>query len=148
MPQPGQNPLQQEQDRMRRMHENPGDYVDFSIPWSVNLSYSLNFNKTRTRDYKRDTTIFVQSLNVSGDFSLTPKWKIGMSSGFDFVHRKLTYTTLNITRDLHCWRMSINVVPLGFYKSFSITLSPTAGILHDLRINRTRQFYDIFDATR
>jgi hypothetical protein len=146
--QPGQNPLEQEQERMRRMQENPGDYVDFSIPWSVNLSYSLNFNKTRTPDYKRDTTIFVQSLNFSGDFSLTPKWKIGMSSGIDFIHRKLTYTTLNITRDLHCWRMSISVVPLGFYKSFSITLSPTAGILHDLRINRTRQFYDIFDNTR
>lgn len=141
---PGQNPMESEQDRMRRMQSNPGDYVDFNIPWSVNLSYSLNFNKTRTPDYKRDTTIFVQSLNFSGDFSLSPKWKIGMSSGFDFVHQKLTYTTLNISRDLHCWRMTISVIPLGFYKSFSITLSPTAGILHDLRINRTRQFYDVF----
>jgi hypothetical protein len=141
---PGQNPMEAEQERMRRMHENPGDYVDFNIPWSVNLSYSLNFNKTRTPDYKRDTTIFVQSLNFSGDFSLSPKWKIGMSSGFDFIHQKLTYTTLNISRDLHCWRMTISVIPLGFYKSFSITLSPTAGILHDLRINRTRQFYDVF----
>lgn len=142
---PGENPMEQAQNRINRMNENPGDYVDFSTPWSVNLSYSLNFNKTRTPDYKRDTTIFVQSLNFSGDFSLTPKWKLGVSSGFDFVHRKLTYSTINITRDLHCWRMSINVVPLGFYKSFSITLSPSAGILHDLRINRTRQFYDIFD---
>ena len=145
---PGQNPMQLEQERLNRMHQNPGDYVDFSIPWSVNLSYSLNFNKRRTMDYKRDTTIFVQSLNFSGDFSLTPKWKLGVSSGVDFVHRKLTYTSLSITRDLHCWRMSINVIPLGFYKSFSITLSPTAGILHDLRINRNRQFYDVFDGSR
>lgn len=145
---PGENPLQQQQDLMRDMRANPGDYVDFSIPWSVNLSYSLNFNKTRTRDYKRDTTIFVQSLNFSGDFSLTPKWKIGVSSGFDFIHKRLTYSTINITRDLHCWRMSINIVPMGFYKSFSITISPTAGILHDLRINRTRQFYDIFGNRR
>ncbi|MGH2645079.1 MAG: putative LPS assembly protein LptD, partial [Chitinophagaceae bacterium] len=137
-----------EQERMRRMHENPGDYVDFNIPWSVNLSYSLNFNKTRTPDYKRDTTIFVQSLNFSGDFSLSPKWKIGMSSGFDFIHQKLTYTSLNISRDLHCWRMTVSVIPLGFYKSFSITLSPTAGILQDLRINRTRQFYDVFNSNQ
>lgn len=148
MQQPGENPMQSEQEKMRRMQENPGDYVDFSIPWSVNLSYSLNFNKTRTPDYKRDTTIFVQSLNFSGDFSLTPKWKLGVSSGIDFVHKKLTYTTLNITRDLHCWRMSISVIPMGFYKSFSITISPSSGILHDLRINRTRQFYDIFDNKR
>lgn len=145
---PGQNPMDQAQNRANRMYENPGDYVDFSIPWSVNLSYSLNFDKTRTPDYKRDTSIFVQSLNFSGNFNLSPKWQLGVSSGFDFIHKKLTYSTVSITRDLHCWRMSINVVPLGFYKSFSITLSPTSGILHDLRINRTRQFYDIFDGTQ
>ncbi len=143
-----ENPLSRTQEEMRRKRENPGDYVDFDIPWSVNLSYSLNFNKTRTPDYKRDTTIFVQSLNFSGDFSLSPKWKIGLSSGFDFIHKKLTYSTINITRDLHCWRLSINVVPMGFYKSFSITISPTSGLLHDLRINRTRQFYDVFDRNR
>ncbi|WP_344978044.1 putative LPS assembly protein LptD [Compostibacter hankyongensis] len=142
--QPGQNPLDLQQEQMRRMQENPGDFVDFDIPWSINLSYSLNFTKTRTPDYKRDTTIFAQSLNFNGDFSLTPKWKIGLSSGFDFLNKRLTYTTVNITRDLHCWRMSINIVPLGFYKSFNITLNPTAGILHDLRINRRRQFYDVF----
>ena len=141
---PGMNPLDQQQEQMRRMEENPGDYVNFDIPWSINLSYSLNFNKSRTSDYKRDTTIFAQSLIFNGDFSLTPKWKITLSSGIDVVNRKLTYTQASIVRDLHCWRMSISVVPLGFYKSFSVTLSPTAGILHDLRINRTRQFYDVF----
>ena len=141
---PGMNPLEQQQMQMQNMRQNPGDYVDFSIPWSLNMSYSLNFAKTRTLDFKRDTTVFAQSLNFSGDFSLTPKWKISMSSGFDFLHGKLTYTTASITRDLHCWRMSISVIPLGFYKSFSITISPTAGILHDLRINRTRQFYNVF----
>ncbi len=142
------NPMTNVEEQMRRKREYPGEYVDFSIPWSVNLSYSLNFNKTRTPDYKRDTTIFVQSLNFSGDFSLTPKWKVGISSGFDFIHKRLTYSTINITRDLHCWRMSISIVPMGFYKSFSITISPTSSILHDLRINRTRQFYDVFDFKR
>lgn len=144
----GNNPMNNVEEQMRRKREYPGEYVDFSIPWSLNLSYSLNFNKTRTPDYKRDTTIFVQSLNFSGDFSLTPKWKVGVSSGFDFIHKRLTYSTINITRDLHCWRMSISVVPMGFYKSFSITISPTSSILHDLRINRTRQFYDVFDFKR
>lgn len=144
----GNNPMSDVQDQMRRQREYPGDYVDFSIPWSLNLSYSLNFNKTRTRDYKRDTTIFVQSLNFSGDFSLTPKWKVGLSSGFDFINKRLTYSTINITRDLHCWRMTISVVPMGFYKSFSITISPTSSILHDLKINRTRQFYDVFENRR
>ncbi len=141
---PGTNPVQQEEDRLRRKQQNPGDYADFNIPWSLNLSYSLNFNKSRTTDYKRDTTIYAQYLNFSGDFNLTPKWKVSLTSGYDFIHGQLGYTTAAITRDLHCWRLSISVVPLGFYRSFSITLSPNAGILHDLRINRTRQFYDVF----
>src|SRR5690625_4812215 len=141
-------PMANMRDDMRRRMENPGDYVDFDIPWSLNLSYSLNFNKRRTRDYKRDTTVFAQSLNFSGDISLTPKWKISLSSGFDFIHKQLTYSTINITRDLHCWRMTISIVPMGFYKSFSISLSPTSSILHDIKINRTRQFYDVFDNQR
>lgn len=132
------------EDELRRRRENPGDYVDFDVPWSLNVSYSLNFRKSRTPDFKRDTTIYAQSLTFSGDFSLTPKWKVSMSSGFDFIHKKLTYTTLNITRDLHCWRMNISIVPMGFYKSFSISLSPTSSILRDVKINRTRQFYDVF----
>ncbi|HLR38156.1 MAG TPA: putative LPS assembly protein LptD, partial [Chitinophagaceae bacterium] len=138
------NPLDNTQEEMLRRRENPADYVDFDIPWSVNLSYSLNFRKTRTPDYKRDTTIYAQSLRFSGSFNLTPKWKVSLSSGFDFIHKKLTYTTINLTRDLHCWRMNISIVPMGFYKSFSITLSPTSALLHDLKISRNRQFYDVF----
>lgn len=135
--------LQQEQEMLARPR-NFADMVDFSIPWSLNLSYSLSFNRTRTPDYKRDTTIFNQSLIFSGDFNLTPKWKVSISSGFDFRLKQLTYTTINLTRDLHCWRMNISIIPYGFYKSFSITINPVAGVLHDLKFNRTRQFYDLF----
>lgn len=136
--------VEAQQQSLENARQVPGQNVDFSIPWQVNLSYSLNFNKARTADYRRDTTIYSQSLNFDGSFNLTPKWKITVTSGFDFLHFKLTYTTLNITRDLHCWRMNISVIPLGFYRSFSITISPTAGVLQDLRFSRTRQFYNVF----
>ncbi len=145
---PLDNTLNSPEEEARRRRENPEDYVNFDIPWSVNMSYSLNFRKTRTPDYKRDTTIYAQSLRFSGSFNLTPKWKVSLSSGFDFIHKKLTYTTINITRDLHCWRMNISIVPMGFYKSFSITISPTSNLLHDLKISRNRQFYDVFDNGR
>ncbi|MHB1922869.1 MAG: putative LPS assembly protein LptD, partial [Chitinophagaceae bacterium] len=143
--QPVDQTLNQQQQQIQRQRANPGDYANFNIPWSVNLGYSLNFQKTRTLDFKRDTVIYSQSLNFSGDFNLTPKWKISISSGFDFIHGKLNYTMVNITRDLHCWRMNISFVPNGTYKYFSITISPIAGVLHDLRFNRTRQFYDVFN---
>lgn len=136
--------LEQQQQNLVSRPRNFGDMVDFNIPWSINLSYSLNFSKGRTPDFQRDTTIYSQSLIFSGDFNLTPKWKISYSSGYDFIHKQLTYTTLNITRDMHCWRMNISIIPYGFYKSFSITINPTSSLLHDLKFNRTRQFYNVF----
>ncbi len=134
--------LQEQQRQAQMMRANPGDYVDFDIPWRLDLSYSLNYTRGRTADRLRDTTIFNQYLGFSGDFSLTPKWKIIMTSGFDFRLMQISYTNLTISRDLHCWQMSINLVPFGSYRQFSITINPKAGILRDLRVNRTRQFFD------
>lgn len=134
--------LQEQQRQAEMMRANPGDYVDFDIPWRLDLSYSLNYTRGRSADRLRDTTIFNQYLGFSGDFSLTPKWKIIMTSGFDFRLMQVSYTTLTISRDLHCWQMSINLVPFGSYRQFSITINPKAGILRDLRVNRTRQFFD------
>jgi hypothetical protein len=36
--------------------------------------------------------------------------------------------------------MAINVTPVGLYRTFSITISPKASVLQDLRINRNRSF--------
>ena len=135
--------LEEQRRQMELMRANPGDYVDFDIPWRLDLSYSLNYTRGRSQDRLRDTSIFTQGLNFSGDFSLTPKWKIIMSSGFDFRLKQISYTTLTVSRDMHCWQMSINLVPFGSYRQFSITINPKAGILRDLRVNRTRQFFDL-----
>jgi hypothetical protein len=135
--------LEEKRRQMEMMRANPGDYVDFDIPWRLDLSYSFNYSRGRTVDFLRDTTILTQFLGFNGDFSLTPKWKIIVSSGFDFRLKQISYTNLTISRDLHCWQMSINLVPFGSYRQFSITINPKAGILRDLRINRTRQFFDL-----
>lgn len=135
--------LEEQRRQAEMMRANPGDYVDFDIPWRLDLSYSLNYTRSRSVDRLRDTTIFTQYLGFSGDFSLTEKWKIIMSSGFDFLQKQISYTTLTVSRDLHCWQMSINLVPFGSYRQFSITINPKAGILRDLKINRTRQFFDL-----
>lgn len=135
--------LEEQRRQLELMRANPGEYVDFDIPWRVDLSYSFNYSRIRSIDRSRDSTQFTQYLNVNGDFSLTPKWKILLNSGFDFVNKQVAYTTLTISRDLHCWQMSINLVPFGSYRQFSITINPKAGILRDLRINRTRQFLEL-----
>ncbi|GAA0551684.1 putative LPS assembly protein LptD [Chitinophaga japonensis] len=133
---------QAQQRQLEMMRNNPGEYVDFDIPWRVDLSYSLTYSKSIIPDSGGVVVNFNQYLNFNGDFSLTPKWKVGLTSGYDFINQEIAYTNMYISRDLHCWQMSINLVPFGTFRQFSITISPKSGLLRDLRINRTRQFYD------
>jgi hypothetical protein len=80
------------------------------------------------------------SLNFNGDFSLTPKWKIGGTGFVDVAKANIQQLSMFITREMHCWQLSINVTPIGMYRSFSITVNPKSGILRDLKINRSRTF--------
>jgi hypothetical protein len=126
--------------QMEYMQRNPAEFTDFSIPWSINISYSLSFARLPQADYtfKKQVT---SSFNFNGDFSLSPKWKIGGSGFYDLNTKKLQSLTTFISRDLHCWQMSINVTPIGLYRYFNITISPKSGLLRDLKVNRTRYFY-------
>ncbi|MBW8684818.1 putative LPS assembly protein LptD [Chitinophaga rhizophila] len=135
--------FQAQQRQLEQVRRNPGEYVDFDIPWKLDLSYSLSYSNTVLPDSGGTVKTFTQYLAFNGDFSLTPKWKVGVTSGYNFIENKLAYTNMYISRDLHCWQMSINLVPIGTYRQFSITISPKSGILRDLRINRSRTFYDL-----
>lgn len=114
---------------------NASNYVDFSIPWNLSVNYSLYYTKTITETV-------TQSLNFNGDVNLTPKWKIGFTSGYDFINEDFTYTTISIYRDLHCWEMSFTWIPFGFHQSYNFQINVKASILRDLKLNRKRDWYD------
>ena len=132
-----QEQMMQQLDYIRR---NPAEFTDFNIPWSLSFSYSLSFAKMLKPDYTYKTEL-TSNFNFNGDFSLTPKWKIGANGYYDIKTMKLQSLTTFITRDLHCWQMSINVTPIGLYRFFNISINPKSGLLRDLKINRTRYFY-------
>jgi LPS-assembly protein len=122
--------------------QNPAEFADFNVPWNLSISYSLNFYSrlnSRTYKYESETN---STASINGDFNLTPRWKMGMNSYYDFKESKIQMLTMFISREMHCWQLSINVTPVGPVRSFNITVSPKSGILRDLRINRTRSFYD------
>ncbi len=129
--------IEQQMDYIRR---NPSEFVDFNIPWSINLSYSLSFSKILRRDYSGFDTRFTSSAQFNGDFSLTEKWKVGANGYFDFQTLKIPSFSMFISREMHCWQMSINVTPFGLWRSFNISIYPKSGMLRDLKINRTRTF--------
>ncbi len=115
-----------------------GGYVDFNVPWNVNIRYNLNYTKPR------DESQINQTLNFSGDMALTPNWRIQFSSGYDFKAGDFTMTNINIYRDLHCWEMRFGVVPFGSRKSWNFTIQVKASLLNDLKYHTQRSWYDNF----
>ncbi len=130
----------EQQRQMQFARANPAEFTDFNIPWSVTLSYSFNFTRVLLPDFSGYKTETFSSINFNGDFSLTDKWKVGATGYYDITRRSLQQLSTFITREMHCWQLSINVNPVGLYRSFNITISPKSGILRDLRINRSRTF--------
>lgn len=130
----------EQQRQLQFARANPAEFTDFNIPWSLTFSYSLNFSRILKPDYSGYKTETNSSLNFNGDFSLTPKWKVGATGYYDVSRQSLQQLSTFITREMHCWQLSINVTPIGLYRSFNIVFSPKSGILRDLKINRSRTF--------
>lgn len=126
------------------INENPDDYVDWSIPWSINLNY--NFTYTNDLEYSNYVKVpmktIVQTLGFSGQVNITPKWKFTFNSGWDFTQNKLSYTSVNLYRDLHCWEMRFSWIPLGTRKSWNFSINVKASILQDLKLNKKKDFRD------
>jgi hypothetical protein len=123
---------------MDYINSHPEAYVDFNIPWNLSVFYTINYS----RPDLASSEITTQSLSFNGDVSLTKKWKVSLSSGYDFTSKKMTLTSINIYRDLHCWEMRFNWVPFGFRQSFSIDINVKASVLKDLKLSRRKDWQD------
>ena len=134
------NLIADQQQLMDYMRQNPSEFVDFNIPWQVSLGYSLFFSTRLKADLSGFEKDFSSNVNFSGSFSLTPKWNFSVNGYYDFDTKQLQTFQMSINREMHCWQMSINVTPVGLYRSFNFSISPKASILQDLKINRTRSF--------
>jgi hypothetical protein len=116
--------------------KHPDTYVDFAIPWNLRLSYNVAYSRSTGK------ASVTQSANFSGDVSLSQKWKITYSAGYDFVQRQITMTTFGLSRDLHCWQMTLNWIPFGKFQSYTFNIGIKSTLLRDLKLNRTRSFTD------
>lgn len=138
----GDMPLDEYQQELSYMQNNPGEFVDFSIPWDISLSYSLRFSRIRANNNREFITDLNQDVSFNSSVNLTPKWKVGLNGFYNITNNELGTISMYLSREMHCWQMAINVSPVGKFKYFNITISPKSNILRDLKINRTRSFYD------
>ena len=119
------------------INSNMAEYIDFNVPWSVNASYNLNRRKI---GYKDPT--LTQTLTFSGDLSISEKTKLSFRSGYDFKNKMLTQTSINATRDLHCWRINFSWVPFGRFQSYNLSINAVSALLQDLKLEKSSRFFD------
>ena len=129
-------------DELKEINDHKQDYVDFNNAWSANFGYTFAYKEVYNLTLNQYSYDLVQTLNFRGSVNITKKWKIGGSTGYDFKANKLTYTSVDIYRDLHCWELMFNWIPMGFNRSYNITLRIKSPLLQDLKLNRKRNWRD------
>ncbi len=120
-------------------------YVDFNIPWSFRIDYGFKYNKNWNSTYDRRIGTITQTLAVSGMINLTPKWKVTASTGYDFQMHALSYTRVDVYRDLHCWEMSFGWVPKGGQQQWDFHINVKAALLQELKLNKKKDYRDYVD---
>ncbi len=107
------------------------EFFNAKLPWDMTLAYSLTYGNTM-----RENKIIGNSIMISANMDITPKWKGGISTGYDFVQKGVTFTQLRFERDLLSWRMDFNWTPLGTNSNWNFFIGIKSGVLSDIKWNK------------
>lgn len=109
-------------------------YMPFKMPWNITVSYGIMMAENTSAKINVKTMRYpyklTQNMNLSGNIGISDNWRINFTSGYNFQFKKLTTTTMNISRDLHCFEMSCGIV-LSPYTSFNFSFRATSQMLAD-----------------
>lgn len=126
-------PIPQEKEKNQDKDEEKAKDYYASMPWDLRLAYSLSYS-----NYNRNPMISTNSLMISGNIDLTPKWRVGASTGYDFKGQGITYTQLRFERDLGSFYMSFNITPFGDRGSWNFFIGIKASMLSDLKWEKSK----------
>lgn len=105
-----------------------------NVPWTINLAYSTNYVNNGIDGGE----IGINTLMFSGDIELSPKWKVGYSSGYDIKDGAFTFSRFNFSRDLDSWRFNFNWIPFGTNSSYTFFIGVKSSILSDLKWDKNK----------
>ncbi len=106
---------------------------DNQMPWDVRLQYSLTYS-----NFRGDGNISSNSVQLTGNLEFSPKWRVGVSSGYDFENNGITYTQLRFERDLDSWRFSFNWIPFGDRATYYFFIGVKQGLFSDLKYDQRK----------
>ena len=123
----------EEEDEEEDSKKEDSKFYNNKMPWDIRLAHSLTYSNN-----KAQKQITNNSLMFSGNISLSKKWKIGGSSGYDFKNSGVTYTQLRFERDLDSWKMNFNWVPFSTRASWYFFIGIKSSLLSDLKYDKRR----------
>jgi LptD protein len=112
-------------------------YTNFNVPWTLNVSYSISYVKAGLK-----STLTQALVLNNGSVTITKKMSATFTTGYDFTGKKITMTQIGLSRDLHCWEMSLNWIPNGTMQSWNFLIRVKASVLGDLKYERRKDFHD------
>lgn len=130
---------QRSQQEILGEHDADG-YILWNFPWNFSFNYSMNLGYDRENfDIERREFRYKLTHNLSfhGDFKPTKNWSFMFDANYNFDLKRITNMTLSISRDLHCWQLSASVIPIGPYKSYTITIGVKSQLLKDLKYQQS-----------
>ncbi len=112
------------------------DETDFSLPWSLNLTYNYGFSKPSPAP-----GVSRSSVSASLSFNLTKKWKFTMRGNYDFVNKEVSAPVFTAYRDLGCWEMFFTWYPIGTYRGFRFNIRLKAPELRDIKLEKSKDIF-------
>jgi lipopolysaccharide assembly outer membrane protein LptD (OstA) len=111
------------------------DWYNFKIPWDFRLAYTVTYNNSQ-----RQNEISSQSIMFSGNVEFSPRWRVGISSGYDFKNNGVTLTQFRFQRDLESWRLTFNWTPIGSTNtSWYMFIGIKSSMLSDIKYDKRRE---------
>lgn len=111
------------------------EWYNYSLPWDLRVAYTMSYSNSL-----RQNEISSQSLMFSSNVELSPRWKVGMSSGYDFKNKGVTLTQFRFQRDLESWQMSFNWTPIGSINtSWYFFVGIKSSVLSDIKYDKRRE---------
>ncbi|NQV14973.1 hypothetical protein HQ531_05890 [bacterium] len=101
--------------------------------WTANFSFSFNHDQQNPRQEARQTF----NLGTSFKFNLSENWAITYNPRFNLIDKKLVSGSVGVTRDLHCWKLTLNWTPMGNWGGLNLLIRPKAQQLQDLKVEHT-----------
>lgn len=120
-------------------------YLKNPIQWNLSFNYSVRYGyDMQNFDFERMEYPgkLTHSLGISGSLQPTKNWNLTFNTDYNFDFKKFTSINCSLTRNLHCWSMSANFIPIGPYKSYNFVIRANSSMLQDLKYEQRNSPYD------